>query len=111
MSQSSPSLSSGAGSGKESGHGPKGTSSSTSKHRKGEDKGRGARDGKVSVRSRGTEGQEDGGQEEGGRGLGGEGSAEGALRVRRVRRGWVRRRGGVRRGPEGQEGRGQEEGP
>ncbi|CAL8365658.1 unnamed protein product [Lota lota] len=44
VSQSSTSLSSGAGSGKEGGHGPKGTSSS--KHRKGEDKGRGARDGK-----------------------------------------------------------------
>ncbi|KAJ3588786.1 hypothetical protein NHX12_009640 [Muraenolepis orangiensis] len=44
VSQSSTSLSSGAGSGKEGGHGPKGPS--TSKHRKGEDKGRGARDGK-----------------------------------------------------------------
>ncbi|XP_056450382.1 AF4/FMR2 family member 4 isoform X2 [Gadus chalcogrammus] len=43
MSQSSTSLSSGAGSGKEGSHGPKGTS----KHRKGEDKGRGARDGKT----------------------------------------------------------------
>ena len=53
MSQSSTSLSSGAGSGKEGSHGPKGTTSS--KHRKGEDKGRGARDGKVGVR-RGTEG-------------------------------------------------------
>ena len=53
MSQSSTSLSSGAGSGKEGSHGPKGTS----KHRKGEDKGRGARDGKVCVR-RGRMGQE-----------------------------------------------------
>ncbi|CAL8276008.1 unnamed protein product [Arctogadus glacialis] len=43
MSQSSTSLSSGAGSGKEGSHGPKGNS----KHRKGEDKGRGARDGKT----------------------------------------------------------------
>ncbi|CAL8265451.1 unnamed protein product [Merluccius merluccius] len=44
VSQSSTSLSSGAGSGKEGSHAPKGTS--TSKHRKGEDKGRSARDGK-----------------------------------------------------------------
>jgi len=47
VSQSSTSLSSGAGSGKEGSHAPKGAS--TSKHRKGEDKGRGARDGKVGV--------------------------------------------------------------
>ncbi|XP_037322859.2 AF4/FMR2 family member 4 isoform X2 [Pungitius pungitius] len=44
VSQSSTSLSSGTGSGKEGSHGTKGNS--TSKHRKGEDKGRGARDGK-----------------------------------------------------------------
>uniref|UniRef100_A0A3Q2ZHH5 ALF transcription elongation factor 4 n=1 Tax=Hippocampus comes TaxID=109280 RepID=A0A3Q2ZHH5_HIPCM len=45
VSQSSTSLSSGAGSGKEGGHSTKSTS--TSKHRKGEDKGRSTRDGKV----------------------------------------------------------------
>ncbi|XP_054610729.1 AF4/FMR2 family member 4 isoform X1 [Dunckerocampus dactyliophorus] len=44
ISQSSTSLSSGAGSGKEGGHSTKSTS--TSKHRKGEDKGRSTRDGK-----------------------------------------------------------------
>ncbi|XP_077403707.1 AF4/FMR2 family member 4 isoform X2 [Vanacampus margaritifer] len=44
LSQSSTSLSSGAGSGKEGGHGTKSTSAS--KHRKGDDKGRGNRDGK-----------------------------------------------------------------
>ncbi|TNN47269.1 AF4/FMR2 family member 4 [Liparis tanakae] len=44
VSQSSTSLSSGTGSGKEGSHSTKGNS--TSKHRKGEDKGRGARDGK-----------------------------------------------------------------
>lgn len=45
ISQSSTSLSSGTGSGKEGSHSTKG--SSTSKHRKGEDKGRSTRDGKV----------------------------------------------------------------
>lgn len=47
FSQSSTSLSSGTGSGKEGSHGAKG--SSASKHRKGEDKGRSTRDGKVGV--------------------------------------------------------------
>uniref|UniRef100_A0A3Q1C7V4 AF4/FMR2 C-terminal homology domain-containing protein n=1 Tax=Amphiprion ocellaris TaxID=80972 RepID=A0A3Q1C7V4_AMPOC len=47
VSQSSTSLSSGTGSGKEGSHSAKG--SSTSKHRKGEDKGRSTRDGKVGV--------------------------------------------------------------
>lgn len=47
VSQSSTSLSSGTGSGKEGSHSTKGNS--TSKHRKGEDKGRGARDGKVNA--------------------------------------------------------------
>lgn len=47
FSQSSTSLSSGTGSGKEGSHGTKG--SSTSKHRKGEEKGRSTRDGKVGV--------------------------------------------------------------
>lgn len=47
VSQSSTSLSSGAGSGKEGGHSTKGNS--TSKHRKGEDKGRSTRDGKVGL--------------------------------------------------------------
>lgn len=45
VSQSSTSLSSGTGSGKEGSHGTKGNS--TSKHRKGEDKGRSTREGKV----------------------------------------------------------------
>lgn len=57
-SQSSTSLSSGTGSGKEGSHGAKG--SSTSKHRKGEEKGRSTRDGKVCIlleeRGRGTGG-------------------------------------------------------
>lgn len=48
VSQSSTSLSSGTGSGKEGSHSTKG--SSTSKHRKGEDKGRSTREGKVGVR-------------------------------------------------------------
>lgn len=48
FSQSSTSLSSGTGSSKEGSHGTKG--SSASKHRKGEDKGRSTRDGKVGVR-------------------------------------------------------------
>uniref|UniRef100_A0A8C2WEA5 ALF transcription elongation factor 4 n=1 Tax=Cyclopterus lumpus TaxID=8103 RepID=A0A8C2WEA5_CYCLU len=47
VSQSSTSLSSGTGSGKEGSHSTKGNS--TSKHRKGEDKGRSTRDGKVSA--------------------------------------------------------------
>lgn len=47
-SQSSTSLSSGTGSGKEGSHSTKGNS--TSKHRKGEDKGRSTREGKVGVR-------------------------------------------------------------
>lgn len=47
VSQSSTSLSSGTGSGKEGSQSTKGNS--TSKHRKGEDKGRGTRDGKVGV--------------------------------------------------------------
>lgn len=47
VSQSSTSLSSGTGSGKEGSHSTKGNS--TSKHRKGEDKGRSTRDGKVGV--------------------------------------------------------------
>lgn len=59
FSQSSTSLSSGTGSGKEGSHGAKG--SSASKHRKGEDKGRSTRDGKVGVMM----------LEEGGRGGGG----------------------------------------
>ncbi|XP_061595429.1 AF4/FMR2 family member 4 isoform X1 [Cololabis saira] len=49
VSQSSTSLSSGTGSGKEGSHGTKG--SSNTKHRKGEDKGRGTRDGKVREKS------------------------------------------------------------
>lgn len=47
VSQSSTSLSSGTGSGKEGNHSTK--SNSTSKHRKGDDKGRSTRDGKVGV--------------------------------------------------------------
>lgn len=49
VSQSSTSLSSGTGSGKEGSHSTKGNS--TSKHRKGEDKGRSTRDGKVGARN------------------------------------------------------------